>query len=93
MSTKLRVQVLQACDAYLSSTTWHPHGFCAWAACHLALSWRDPCVHALVDTCRREMAGIDKDAALSLYVGNDTGRTPERTQFVQDLRDYLLLDI
>lgn len=93
MSTELRVQVLQACDAYLSSTEEHAHGFCWWASSYLGLDWSDFRPYDLIATCRCEMAGLDECARLPIHVGGNTGRTPERIQFVQDLRDYLLLDI
>lgn len=93
MSTNLRYRVLQACDAYLSVTTPHSHGFCSWAARYLGHTPMNDAVYTLIGKCRAEMVGISHHYDLPAYIGNDVGRTPARIQFVQDLRDYLLLDI
>lgn len=94
MSTELRVKLLQACDAYLSDTEDHPNGFCYWATYTAPLFPPDNgAVYDLIDGLRKEMAGLCEHDSLPLYVDDNSGRTPERIQFVQDLRGYLLLDI
>ena len=91
MSTDLRIKLLQACDAYVSDTKDHIHGFCSWATNYLELHNED--AYILIDRLRLEMAGLCAGGELPDYVCDHSGRTPERIQFVHDLRAYLLLDI
>lgn len=93
MSTELRIKLLQACDAYLSDTEDHNCGFCQWAAIYMRQAGAFRCVYELIEGLRKEMAGLCEHEGLPAYVDDNSGRTPKRIQFVQDLRAYLLLDI